>query len=229
MGFFDFLKNVKKEKANTTEFELLSGKGLVDHIRSKIDNPTDEKVLKVLEKVAKPADDLEHLTPEGELPWGWHTHTKEFTSNTGDQYTHFLNMWLDAREKSPKELHSALKSFVLYLEDVERLCKSKGECFEFWFYHILTSPDYLEKRKAELNELTANLDELQQSHEKKQQLFPDVVRLLKANDGIQQSEFKKLFDEPFQNDVANILYHLHKEGKLERIKEGRTYILHFRG
>ena len=93
-----------------------------------------------------------------------------------------------------------------------------------WF-----SKEHTDKRRIELNELTANLDELQQIYEKKQDLFPAVVELLKANDGILQSEFKHLFDEPFQNDVSNILYHLHKEGKLERIKEGRTYILHFRG
>ena len=77
--------------------------------------------------------------------------------------------------------------------------------------------------------MTANLDELQQIYEKKQDLFPAVVNLLKANDGILQSEFKQLFDEPFQNDVTSILYNLHKEGKLERIKQGKTYILHFRG
>lgn len=209
MGLFDFLKNIKKENKNTTHIDI---------------------VIKPGEKSSsKPVVDLEHLTTEGELPFGWVYHNREFTGKIGGEYTHFLNTWLDARQKSPKELHSALRSFVVYLEDAESLCKSKGECFEFWFYNILTSPDYIDKRKTELKELAANLDELQQIHEKKQQLFPDVVRLLKANDGILQSEFKKLFDEPFQNDVANILYHLHKEGKLERIKEGRTYILHFRG
>lgn len=229
MGLFDFLKKNKKEKVNTKDFDFLSGKGLIEHIRSKIDNPTDEKVMKVLDAIAKPDADLEHLNPEGELPWGWISHNQEFTSKIGGEYTHFLNLWLDAKTKSPKELHSALKSFVLYLKDAEKLCKSKGECFEFWYYQILTSPDYLEKRENELNELTANLDELQQIYEKKQDLFPAVVNLLKTNDRILQSEFKQLFDEPFQNDVTSILYNLHKEGKLERIKEGRTYILHFRG
>ena len=69
------------------------------------------------------------------------------------EYTYFLNMWLDSRSKSPKEQYSALKSFVLYLEDAEKLCKSKGECFEWWFYNVLTSTDYISKRKQELNDL----------------------------------------------------------------------------
>ena len=226
MGFFDFLKNGKKENVNTEEFDLFSGKGLVEHIRSKMDKPTAEKVLKVLQEVAKPADDLEHLTAEGELPWGWHTHTKDFTSKIHGEFSYFLNMWLDARKKSPKELHSALKSFVVYLEDAERICKSKGECFEFWYYQILSAPDYLEKRKEELNQLTADLDQLQEKYINKQLLKPIVLALLKENDGILQSELKKLVDEKFHNVFADVLYHLHRTGEIERTKSGKSYILH---
>lgn len=204
MGIFDFFKK-KKNTVYTIKFEESSVFG------------SDSN------------EDFEYLTTENKLPWGWIMHNQEFTNKIGGEYTHFLNQWLDAKSRSPRELYAALKSFVVYLEDTERLCKSKGEHFEYWYYNILTAPDYLEKRKNELKELTENLDELQQIYEKKQNLFPAVVTLLKANDGILQSEFKKLFDEPFQSEVSDILYHLHKEGKLERIKEGRTYILHFRG
>lgn len=179
--------------------------------------------------IAEPQTDYDHLTEEGELPWGWLYHNKEFVDRIQTEHTHFLNNWIDARNKSPKELYPALKSFVLYLEDLEKLCKTKGECFEFWFYSLIASSEYIEARKAELKQLTDNLDELQQIYEKKQQLFPAVVELLKANDGILQSEFKQLFDEPYQDEVSNILYKLNKEGKLERIKQGRTYILHLRG
>lgn len=205
MGIFDFFKKKKKANVYTVTFEESCVNGF----------DSDEG--------------SEHLTDENKLPWGWISHNQEFTSKIGGEYTYFLNLWLDAKTKSPRELYAALKSFVVYLEDAEKLCKSMGEHFEYWYYNILITPDYLEKRKNELEELTANLEELQQIYEKKQNLFPAVVNLLKANDGILQSEFKQLFDEPFQNDVASILYNLHKEGKLERIKEGRSYILHFRG
>lgn len=180
-------------------------------------------------RTAEPQIDYDHLDEEGELPWGWFSHNKGFIDRIQTDYTYFLENWIEAIKKSPKELYPALKSFVLYLEDLEKLCKTKGECFEFWFYSTIASGEYIESRKAELKELTANLDELQQIYEKKQQLFPVVVELLKANDGILQSEFKQLFDEPYQDEVANILYKLYKEGKLERIKQGRTYILHLRG
>ena len=100
---------------------------------------------------------MDMLTKDGELPFGWVTQNKNFTERINTEFSYFLQLWLDARNKSPKELYSALKSFVLYLEDAERLCKSKGECFEFWFYEILTAPNYIEKRKAELRELEINL------------------------------------------------------------------------
>ena len=98
------------------------------------------------------------LTADGELPFGWFYRNKEFTTKIQNEYSYFLNMWLDARRKAPKEQYSALKSFVLYLEDAERLCKSKGECFEFWFYEILASKDYIEKRKKELDDLITRIN-----------------------------------------------------------------------
>lgn len=206
MGLFDFLKNIKKENKNTTHIDI---------------------VIKPGEKSSsKPVVDLEHLTAEGELPWGWVYHNREFTGKIGGEYTHFLNTWLDARQKSPKELHSALKSFVVYLEDAESLCKSKGECFAFWFYNILTSPDYIDKRKEELNKLATNLEQLQEKYINKQLLKPIVLDLLKENDGILQSELKKLVEEKFHNVFADVLYRLHRTGEIERTKSGKSYILH---
>ena len=70
--------------------------------------------------IAEPQTDYDHLTEEGELPWGWLYHNKEFVDRTQTEYTHFLNNWIDATKKSPKELYPALKSFALYLEDLEK-------------------------------------------------------------------------------------------------------------
>jgi len=217
----------------TKEPNILSGHGLLDYIRSNISNPTDKNVLKALDAIAMPDDDLEHLTAEGDLHWGWHRQNKEFTDKINAEYTHFLNTWLNSRNKSPKEQYSALKSFVIYLEDVEKLCKYKGECFEFWFYEILTAPDYLKKRKAELQELQENLESLQATYTTKQNnlngMEEKTVQLLKQNDGIIQAEFIKLFDVSVKDDLSKTLYYWEKEGKIERIKSGRSYILHYKG
>lgn len=99
---------------------------------------------------------IEHLE-NGELPWGWVTRNKAFCEKMQEEYSYFLNNWLDTRGKLSLEQYSALKSFVAYLEDAERLCNSKGECFAFWFREILTGNGYVAKRKKDLEELTATL------------------------------------------------------------------------
>lgn len=105
----------------------------------------------------KEADSAPERLENGELPWGWVTRNKEFCERIQGEYSYFLNAWVQSRYKTPLEQYSALKSFVVYLEDVEKLCKSKGECFDFWFREILTSKGYMEKRKKELEKLTASL------------------------------------------------------------------------
>jgi hypothetical protein len=200
-----------------------------------------KKDIKIVFKAPSTPDiDLKHLTKEGELPWGWVTHNKEFTGKINSEYSYFLHMWLDSRNKSPKERYQALKSFVLYLEDVEKLCKSKGECFEFWFYKLIASKDYIEQRKSELTELVNDFDALQKEYElnswkekEKQkkiiEMKSDVILLLKENDGILQSDFWKLFDDEICRMAAtDIVYALVKEGKIERTKSGRSYTLHYK-
>ena len=110
-----------------------------------------KKTSETVHKVVKPEPNLEYLE-NGELPWGWLYRNKEFVDNIQKEYTYFLERWIASREKTPKEQYAALKSFVLFMEDVEKLCKSKGECFEFWFNEILTGKGYLEKRRKELQQ-----------------------------------------------------------------------------
>jgi hypothetical protein len=100
---------------------------------------------------------LDKLNADGELPWGWIAHNKEFTDKIQKEYSHFLHEWIDSRNQSPEELYTALKSFVLYMKDIEKLCSSKGECFEFWFREILTGKDYLKTREKELTKLEETL------------------------------------------------------------------------
>lgn len=174
----------------------------------------------------------ETLTKEGDLPFGWIYRNREFVSKVENEYSYFLNNWIDSRTKSQKEQYAALKSFVLYLEDAEKLCKSKGECFEVWFYVLIASKEYIEKRKSELDDLTKNFDQIETTYKIKQQemneLDKKVIDALKKNDGILQSEFVKLFDPIVKNEVASLLYSLDKEGIIQRTKSGRSYILHFK-
>lgn len=202
--------------------------GLFDLFKKREANSCNQSYANIIREYSS----SERLTPEGELPFGWYVRNKEFTYRIDNEFSYFLDLWLDARKKSPRELYSALKSFVMYLDDLENLCKQKGECFELWFYQTLASPDYIEKRKEELHELTVNLDKLQQNYYKKTTLLSvldnEIIQKLQENDGILQADFIKLFDECVHNEVSSKLYFMAKSGELERIKSGRSYILHYK-
>ena len=183
-------------------------------------------------------DMLNNLDENGELPWGWIYANKDFLNKIENEYSYFLNSWCNALGKSPKELRPALKSFVIYLKDCEKLREEKGECFDFWFHNILTTNDYISKRCDELNELESNFDNLQKDYENKQnhilelqrkiqEMKPTVVQELIENDNILQSEFWKLFNSEDQDAVKEIVYSLRKEGKIERTKSGRSFIIHY--
>ena len=208
--------------------------GFFDFIKKKIDD-----LLKEQPPIAKKAEtnslgeQLDKLTAEGELPFGWVYHKRESTAKIQTEYSYFLNMWLETQNKSPKEQYAALKSFILYLEDAGKLCKNKGECYEFWFYNYLTTNDYIAKRKAELEALTANLDELQTNFVKRNKelsnLDERIIKMLIEHPDVLQSDFVKMFDPLVQNDVREKLYFMDKSGKLKRTKSGKSYTLHYIG
>ena len=223
MGVFDFLKkNAEKNKPNNPRINITFSETVNGETRTVI--PQNTKSVS--------QTDFEHLTEDGELPFGWVTRNKDFVSQIEKGYAYFWNMWVVARDKSPRELYSALLSFVSYLEDVKNLCESKGECFEFWFREVLTGAGYYEARKKELEELTANIETLEADYYYRNDLLynldNNIIKTLIDNPGILQSDFVKMFDPLVQNEVREKLYFMEKAGKLERLKSGRSYILRYK-
>lgn len=98
----------------------------------------------------------DRLTPEGELPFGWIYAHRDFTQKLQSEYSYFLQAWLDSRKLSELKQYAALKSFVIYMNDVKVLCRNKGECYNYWRDDLFTD-DYLAKRTEELNRLEAKL------------------------------------------------------------------------
>lgn len=205
--------NKKKNRVSVSFTETVNGK------TKKVVAP------KKAERIQK---DMNHLTPEGNLPFGWITQNKQFTDKINAEYTYFLNNWLNTRLLSPLEQYGALKSFVIYMNDARKLCRSKGECFAYWFEGIAPD-DYIKKRTEELKELEVNRHTLQNQFENRANnlvnLEQKMMQKLRENEGILQSEFVKMFDPSVKNDVSEYLYIWSKEGKIERTKSGRSYIL----
>lgn len=164
---------------------------------------------------------------DGDLPWGWVVHKQDFTEPIEKKYKHLLNLWVNAKNDSPQELYSALKDFVLYMEDIEKLCKSKGECYEFWFTEILTGKGYLKKRQQELKQLSKAFIPQQDEYEHKQQLLSNLdsslLDFLQTNQGILQKDVYKNFNSCVKPEIQHLLYDWEKSGKIQRTKVGNTY------
>lgn len=177
-------------------------------------------------------EDLQHLTADGDLPWGWITANADFTGRIGSEYRYFFNAWLESRSKSPRETYTALKSFVLYMNDAKKLCHGMGECFERWL-EICFTDDYLDKRTEELNNYEQNLPELEAAYEKKMQfecnilphLEKELLRIIKEQSGILQKDIYKMFDPIGKKYIQEKLYYAEKAGKITREKNGNSYKL----
>lgn len=103
-------------------------------------------------KVNSFSEPLDKLV-DGDLPWGWVTANKDFTDKIRKEFSFFWNAWIDTRNGEPSKEMNALKSLLQYMDDVQRMCDHKGECFGFWCSNYLMGKEKIkaEKRMAELD------------------------------------------------------------------------------
>ena len=103
MGIFDFIRKIT-EKTKEPPKPAIEKKKLTITFTETINGETRPLTVEPTEDDDElyPAD-LEHLTKKGELPWGWYTHNKNFINQIQGEYSYFLDMWLEARKKSPRE------------------------------------------------------------------------------------------------------------------------------
>lgn len=225
MGLF------KKKKA-ASKVDVLSGKGMISFVKENLKNPSDENVLKAMQEISRPDADQEHLTKEGTLPWGWFNLNREFTEQIHKEYSYFLNEWIANRTAEPKRRYETLKSFVLYMNDAQKVCYSKSECHAYWFDTTIASPEYIAERTAELNELQDNFSEIEAAYRKREKelagLDERVMEKIRQNEGILQMDLVKMFDASVKTDISEMLYRWSEEGKIVRIKSGRSYSLHIK-
>jgi len=202
--------------------------GLFDSFKKK--RPTAQP--KVVVKTTSHDEDMTHLTEEGDLPWGWRTANKDFISKIGAEYNFFFQRWLDSRDKDPVTQYAELKSFVLYMEDVKKLCASMGECFNYWRGDLFMD-DYLETRTREMKYIESNIDKLESEYKRKvqieQEILPDLrerlLAIISVSPEILQTDVYKMFDEDVKPYISQELYHMEKAWLITREKKGRSYSL----
>ena len=141
--------------------------------------------------------------------------------------------WLNSREEEPKKQYATLKSLMLYVNDAQKACKEKGECYEFWFNNIVVSDMWIQDRNNELQNLTQNIDKLQSEYERKiyieniiaPKLREKLLEIINDNSGILQKDIYKYFDDDVKEYIVFNLYNMEKENVIIREKSGRTYKL----
>lgn len=225
MGLFNVFKKKKSSK---------------EEILKQLDDAQDigamMRVLAENKIISKPKDkyhnsfgeDITHLTEDGELPWGWIYANRDFIEPIEKQYKYFLNEYINAKkqEKGIRAVRSALKSFIVYMEDVERICASKGECFVEWSKLSICNPAAMESYRNDLKKIEDNLDDLIEKEKLVKRLKPELLRMIKEEPGVVQSDLYKRFDASLKPEVSNQLYLMSAKGLIKREKSGRSYKLY---
>lgn len=179
-----------------------------------------------LRNVVYHTEDLTRLTKDGELPYGWYGANAAFTERLENEYRHLLQKWIDAKDKGALKEYAALKSLYMYMKDAQVLCKSKGECFEFWSTFTVADPADMDQHKERLQYLEENMDSLLKKEKTLATLQDDLQRILKEEPGIIQADLYKRFAPELKNDISNMLYTMNAKGLIRREKNGRSYSLY---
>lgn len=237
MALFGLFGNKKKEKKQDKNHDILSSEGLIDFVKSNLDDPSDENVLKAVQAIAKPADDLEHLDQDGELPWGWYSKNEPIYKLYENK---IVQLAVDLKPLKGYERIAQLENLIASYYEYKEFCYRQNECFQKYFSdtweHCFNSRyddfEYITPYIKELAQLKSSEATLNKEHERRMVALDNLdERILDAlceHDGILQSDFVKLFDYTVHAEVRDKLYHMTQEGHLERVKSGRSYILHIK-
>lgn len=234
MSLFNLMKKKKTvTKAETDiseDFNPFDISSLVNYYKTNNPKATETDVLNFITKLSEPEEDQEHLTAEGDLPWGWfQVHDKDIDP-IKTEYKKLWQFWFDNRTNSPCVRVESLKPLVQFMVETKKLCKEKGECFNYW-RDILFTNEFLKDRKEELKELENNLQELENAYQKKMAIERDLVPILgskllsiiESDPGIMQKDIYKMFDPEARSYIQSELYSAEKACKIKREKSGNSY------
>lgn len=232
MGLLNIFKKRKRQPEVVDDFNPLNIDSVIGYVKAQKPDASVQEVANIISKLAEPEEDQEHLTPEGDLPWGWITvHEKEI-KRYETQYKKAWSEWFASRSASPREHMVALDSFVACMVRLKRQLKKRGECYDRW-RDVLFTDDYLERWSKELETIKDNIDNLEQEYEAKQlfeakvlpSLEKELLRIIKEQPGILQKNVYKMFDPVGKKYIQEKLYYAEKSGKIIREKSGNTYKL----
>ena len=114
------------------------------------------------------------------------------------------------------------------MEDVERICASKGEPFVKWSKLSICNEASMESYRNDLKKIEDNLEELIKKENIINWLRPELLNIVIENPGILQTDIYKMFDAALKPEVSNQLYLLYAKDIITREKSGRSYKLYIK-
>lgn len=169
---------------------------------------------------------MDHLTPDGELPWGWASKNHDFTERIVNEHGYFREAYYKAKKTGILQEYAALKSLILYVEDVKKLCSQKDECFVYWCSYMVAEPKYLLELKERLEYIEEHKDELIQQEKILKKLRSDLLKIISAEPGVVQASLYSRFSPDMKHHISNELYHMEANCVIVREKQGRSYALY---
>ena len=108
------------------------------------------------QKTNSVGEDLSHLTPEGELPFGWMAYNQEIIGQMEAELAIFRKAIHDADNLLTK--HSALKSYFLYLDDGKKHYTEINECAGKYFEEYICNSEETKSNMRRFIEIERQLD-----------------------------------------------------------------------
>jgi uncharacterized membrane protein len=181
-------------------------------------------------EIKVPTAKTENQEEERMFPPGWHYENKHFVKEIEDHFHYFQDEYISAKkeEKGILAVRSALTSFIVYMEDVEKICASKGETFVKWSKLSICNEANMEYYRNELKKIEDNLEDLIEKENLLNWLKPELLNIIIEEPGIYQPDIYKRFDVALKPEVSNQLYLLYAKGLITREKSGRSYKLYIR-
>lgn len=231
MGLFAIFK--KKKRTVQEEFNPFDMNSTTDYlirrIKEKKPNASPKEVANIINDMLVPKkENLQHLTEDGDLPFGWIYANADFVEPTEKVYGGLLDTWIAEKKKGVMNEYSALKALVVFMEDTKKLCISKDECFERWSKIMVARPDDLERHKERLTYIETHLDELLQHEKVLKKLRTDLKKIIQSEPGVKQEHLYKRFSPELKSDISNELYIMAGKGVITREKSGRSYALYMK-
>ncbi len=239
MGLFDVFKNkpqpLPQQQSPSPDFNPLDINSVIEYVHELQPNATAQEVADTVSKLAEPDEDQDHLTPDGDLPWGWYRIHKQDTTMIELRYRKHWQAWFDSRNSQPAKHLANLETFVNCMEQIRKQCVQKGECFNYW-RNELFDDEFLASRSKELSEMKENAEALKQEYDAnvafERDILPTLERrlltIISSSQGILQKDLYKMFDQAGKKYIQEKLYYAEKAGKINREKCGSTYKLYLR-